>query len=235
MAVMQMQSVSPMLRRGRLGLLSMMLLAVVFTAGCEGVAFLAGMGGERVPAQYKIPDRPTLVMVEDPDNALGDPRLSRLIASHVGFHLEENRAVRRGVVSQSDLAELAERLDEDYRRMPIDRIGQQLGADQVIHVLIDEVDLVFEPGVYRPTAYAEVKVIDAAESRRLFPLARRMDADGGPAPGLRIQSQLSHRVSGEADTSLEAMLLQALAEQMGREIAQVFYDHQRLEGGSQLP
>lgn len=222
-------------RGGRLTVLGVMLLAVVSAIGCEGVAFLASMGGEKVKARYELPDRPTLVMVEDPDNVMGDPTLSRLIASHVSFHLRENKAVKQEVISQRDLADLANRLDEDYRRMPIDRIGQQLGADQVIHILIDKVDLERAPGVYRPTAFAEVKVIDAAESRRLFPPVRRLDVGDGHAPGLRLQTQLHHRTNANQDASYHAVLMKALAEQMSVEVAQLFYDHRRLEGGERLP
>ncbi|MEX0655427.1 MAG: hypothetical protein WD534_01860 [Phycisphaeraceae bacterium] len=213
-------------------MVALALLALTLT-GCEAFSYLSTMGGEKVSAVYPLADRPTLVMVEDPDNALGDPTLSRVIANHVNHHLSENEAVQSTLVSQAELVALAERLDEEYRQMPIDRVGQQLGAEQVVHVLIDRVQLTSAPGMYRPTAQVEVKVIDAAESRRLFPSANRVEDRSAP-PGHRLQTQMDYIADNGGGAGVEPAMMRALAEQVALDVAQLFYDHREAEPGSRL-
>lgn len=213
---------------------ALLLTAALASAGCEGFAFLAALGGETVPAMYELQDRPTLIMVEDPHNALGDASLNRLIASHADHHLRDHEVLSEPAVPQGELAALAERLGDAYARTPIDEVGQALEAEQVIHVLIDSVSLQAAPGVYRPTVTAEVRVIDAVESRRLFPASRRVEDPDSRPPGHPIRTQLTYRTDETEARALEVSLKRALAERLGEDVAQVFYKHKRALSGEQL-
>ena len=58
---------------------------IITTPGCAGFGFLAHLvgAGEKIPASYKLADRPTAILVDDPDNALGAPALPGVIANNI--------------------------------------------------------------------------------------------------------------------------------------------------------
>ena len=63
--------------------------------GCAGGGFLAYLfgGGESIPAAYFLEDRPTLVLVDDPNSVLGSaslPGVELLDEDEVTVELESN-------------------------------------------------------------------------------------------------------------------------------------------------
>lgn len=208
--------------------------AALGSAGCEAIAFLGAMGGEKVKAQYKLPNRPTLVMVEDPERHLGNPTLNSVAAANAAFHLKQNQALTAPLIDQAELTALEARLGQEYARTPIDQVGRLLGAEQVVHVQVDSVSMQTAPGVYRPTAIVQVKVIDVADGERLFPEAPRFTNPNAPPPGHRVKAQLSVRSAGTDGRGTTAVLAQSLAEEIGHTVARLFYDHKKPEPGSTL-
>lgn len=216
------------------GLWVALVLALGSLGGCNIIGFFANVAAtEQVPARYTLPVRPTLVLVDDPTNALGDPGLSGLIASKVGQDLTARRLVS-SVVDPRRTTELAAQMGPDWLRVPADQVGRQLGAAQVIHVHIVSASLAREPGVFVPSALVYVKVIDTSTGKRLFPSA---DSTEWPEPstppelavgarGYPLRVLMSYRVAGERDPQAVILeLRRSLAERIGRDVARLFYQH----------
>lgn len=197
-------------------------------SGCQMVGYALGLGTERVPAEYELEDRPTLVMVEDPAEHLGDPALPGVLARSVEHGLQDNRVLRRNEpIPQSELRAVADELGDDYPQTPIDRLGRLVEAEQVIHVTVREVSMLRQQGLYEPTIELEVKVIDADDSRRLFPELEPFAAGDGPAPGHRFTSQMQITMSDRADQGMQARLGRELAQHAGRDVARLFHSWRR--------
>ena len=217
--------------------LTALLLAglVASSAGCEIFSFLAALGGQAVEAEYKLADRPTLVMVDDPDNLLGHSSLAGLMAQTVGRKLQQAEVLTEEtrLVSQQELHDLAQQLGEDYRLTQTVQVGRLLDAEQVIHVRVRSVDLTRAPGVYQPKMTVEVKVLDAAESKRLFPQSLEFDEQWNNQ-GYMLSTQTPVRTPEMTDNGIRANLTRELAVHTAVHIAQLFYKHKRPEPGSTL-
>lgn len=204
-----------------------LLVAFCLLAGCEGPAFIASTlaGKDKIKAIATLPDRPTLVMVDDPHQALGNPTLAGVVAGHIAYHLRENGAITTPFVSQIKLAEVRDRLGDEYRNTPIDQIGRLAGADQVIYVNIESAALQPAPSYYRPTALLELKVVDAVESKRLFPEPPPIIEAGAPSRGRTMEVSFRYKGLEAESAGQDAMLARKLAERVGREVARLFFDY----------
>ena len=220
--------------------LLLLLAMLLAAAGCEALGFVASLGGEKVKAVYELPVRTTLVVVDDPTQQFSSPVLSGVVAYNFNFHLEQNilkpdaKQAKPLVVSQRVLAAIRAELDDEYASTPIDTLGKLAEAEQVIYVLIESAKLQTAPNVYRPTALARVKVIDVAKGTRLFPQPRPFPDPAAPPPGHPVRVQMSASTGDPNGRGLDAMLAHGLAEQLGQQIAQVFYEHKKPEPGHTL-
>ncbi len=218
---------SPTARRPGYARLGLLLLVCLACAGCEGPGFVAYViaGPSKVKAKYLLAPRPTLVIVDDPDNMLGDPNNPAVVGANVGFNLKENEVLLPElVVSQDHLSVLAAQMGDRYMATPIDQIGQRLKAEQVIHVRVRSTRMQSDNTYYQPTAEVEVKVIDALTGKRLFPA----DDSANPkpnAPGEPMTIQLKRQTLDETRRHALPMLARSLAERVGLEVAGLFYDH----------
>jgi hypothetical protein len=209
----------------------LLVVTTLSMAGCAGPGFLAHVikGPDQVDAIYPLPAGKTLVIVDDPDRAIGDPNLPAVIATNVGFHLDQSESLIDvvEVIPQDRLSGLAARMGNDYFATPIDRIGAQLGADQVVHVQIRSVSMRVAASYYRPTAVIEVKVVSARDGARLFPKAKIDTHSNTRPPGMLMTVQLRHQTADEGRRDTGTLLSRRLAERIGLEVAQLFYDHQK--------
>jgi hypothetical protein len=207
-------------------------LATLALGGCEAPAILARAvaGADKVKAIYKIPDRPTLVLVDDPANRLGDSTLQGVLAANVAFHLQEDGAVKT-LIDQAQVSRLAYRLGKEFARMPIDRIGREVGADQVISVYVHSVTLGDVPGVYTPVGVVDVKVIACDTGQRLFPLGGDTRSQEEAPPGHRLATKLTRESSDNPRYGNPQMLRRHLAQRLGQDTAWLFYDHRLPEAG----
>lgn len=217
--------------------LGVLLLALLIAplGGCALFGYFASIFGEAVPAEYKLADRPTLVMVDDPDNHLDHASRRGQVAQVVGRKLKQEKVLagKTRLVPPSELRDLEAQLGESYARTPIVQIGRLLDAEQVIHVRVREVDLMRAPGVYEPRMTAEVKVLDAEASRRLFPRAVEMEHQWN-SQGRMLSASTPVRTPNTHDSGIRTELMRELAMHTGVRIAQLFYKHQRAEPGATL-
>jgi len=185
---------------------------------------------------YKLIDVPTLILVDDPGMKFQDPNASSRIADQIAFHL-----MKEGALSKSDLVpadtvnRLIVSLADEYSRTPIDVIGREVGAEQVIHVHVSEVDIMTGPQVMKPTAKLVVKVIATpADGRayRLFPATRPNASTNDTAPkvnGYPVVASLEERYGVDLNAGNTRMVLATLADKAGRAAARAFFNSMQEE------
>ncbi len=211
------------LRRG-LEVLALGLL-ILAAAGCEGASFLTeAVMGRTEKAKFKIDDRPTLVLVDDPRMLLGDRALAMQVASNIGFALQQEEVVTT-IVPLEDLMKLQATLGDDFPNTPVSRIGRELGAAQVIHVHIESIDFGRDPGMIKPIAVTQVKLIESEGGARLFPVI--VEGEAAPvvalgAPGYPVKTELWFRQQ-EDERSIPA-IRRKLAEHIARDVGRLFHD-----------
>ncbi len=124
---------------------------------------------------------------------------------------------------------LTRQRDRNERLLPIEAIGEIVGAEQVIYV--EMVSFVGSPDGFTPRASAvcRVKVIDVANRTRVF-----------PAPDAEEPWQLVSVTTRAVDLELyrtpagRRQIEQMLAERLGDRVAKLFYRHVPDELGSRL-
>jgi hypothetical protein len=204
-------------------------LAVLLSVlpGCAGVGFLTTMasGGEQVPAKYELARRPTLVLVDDPQQLLGRPAMARQVAANARFHLREQSALSKALLVPGDrLMRVRRELGADYPSTPIAAVGRRTDAEQVIHVLVRSASLQYGGPVYRPRATVEVKVVEAKGGDRLFPKGQS-EIEGLSPRGYPVRSVLDARHTEGGDRTNPVMMRRELARRVGRDVARLFYAH----------
>ena len=194
--------------------------------GCEVFGYIAqGFSDHDVKAVHELPDRPTLVIVDDPTGSLGSAGTAVAIASRIGFELTEAQVVSV-VVDQSLLIDLARQLGDEYGRTPIDQLGRHLGAAQVVYVHMESVAAKRQGTLMDLTAYLGVKVVDVEAGRRVFP-AGGVETDAGADPGRGWPMAVTVRDMGAAVQSQaqQQQLVVQLADEVGSQVAELFYAH----------
>ncbi len=205
-----------------------MLLVVI--PGCQQLGWLAGgVVPEYIQPVYLIQPRTTLVLADDPQNGLGDPALTSVLAQQVEKQLLTAKAVPT-VIEQEQVTRLIRLHGQRFGQMPVDQVGRELGAQQVIHVTVVGSTLGEEPGLIRPAATAMVKVIDVQERRRLFPPSEPSDAmvqREGETAGYPVNVRLRYRTMGREAHSMLPMIRQALAIDLGNKAGQLFFKRKK--------
>jgi hypothetical protein len=201
------------------------ILASAFTAcvltilaGCQlaGVV-LSAMPPPDIPARYEIADQPTLIFVDDPADIVPALPLMGQIAHHAGLLLKNEKVVTQ-IIDPSSVDALRFK-HSDFSTWSVTRVGQELGAKQVIYVMVERFQLVGPDQFYEPVVWMRVKLIDVQSGRRLFP-----EQDG---PGDPVQSAVMLRKTVESGTpGGEQALSRQLAQQAGEDVARVFFKHQ---------
>jgi hypothetical protein len=221
--------------RLRLLLLSLAALPLLLLAGSEAAAYVAQAAVDpKIPALYDIEDRPTLIVVDDPRKLMGDPAMTGVIADQISLELRQGKALKT-VIDPLKLRDEQIRLGDAYEATALDQLGRTLGAEQVIHVQVEDVQLQGAPGVLKPRGLTRVKLIDTQKGKRLFPPAQTGEAKSGVSPQPRGQPVLSELFYQQLSQDTRAELnrvVRELAVRMGRDAAYVFYDHPKRPVGA---
>ncbi len=99
-------------------------------------AYLLG-GPPKRDAQHELADRPTVVFVDDRNNAIPHNalRVRRAIANKVSVDLMEQE-ILTDAISPGDTMAMARERDREDTLLPIEAIGEAAGAEQVIYVVM---------------------------------------------------------------------------------------------------
>jgi len=230
--------IKPALRLAIAGCLG--LAALLTQTGCEGVAAAAVVFRDTdIKAVYTLPDRSMAVLVDDPKNQLRDVNGPGRVIANTTYHLHQNR--RKASLSQeteifgvSDLRALQREVGaSDFATMPVDEVGRRLGAEMVLYAEVLSAGARVAGELYKPNAIVEVKLINAEDGRRIWP---NPGSDlGGPGPGFVKQIEEEYETTDITNRDIEFELMRKLAEEIGKEIAQLFYKHRGVEPGDKLP
>ncbi len=192
-------------------------------------AYIIG-GQDKVPAQYALADRPTVVFVDDPNNLLPDRSLRRLIGDKIAQELMVRKLVTTTISSADALA--VSRRESYGRKMAIDAIGRAVGAEQVVFVDMVAFSLSPEGITPRPSGACQIKVIDATNRERLFPTedGTFRNTSGFPVQvAMREVSLEQYRTS-----SSRRRIREQLANEIAGQVTKVFYRHVPRELGRNL-
>jgi hypothetical protein len=221
-------------RATRIG--GLFLLLLVAATGCKDLGFVADMiVPETVPPAHKIKKQRTAILIDDPRHLLVDPSLTGVVAERIAYELARKNALRKDdIIPYRKVRDLEASLGEAYGTTPVDRIGKELGAQQVIHVNIEAVELGTAPGVVQPSAAAAVKVIDAANSKRIFPVdATTRDLEGLAASnrGELVVVEERYILKADMQPGEPGVIMRQLADTLGRRIARLFYRYRTNDRG----
>lgn len=207
--------------RARTSLL--LVFASAIMAGCAPMQlFEILISPQKVKPVFKLQSVKTLIMVDDPRGELGSPMNAAVLADRVMRDLKAKKVVA-DFVPLTELNALKEKLGRQYVRAPIDQIGRQLTADQVIYVKVRSLSLEAAPTMLQPTATLSIKVIDVLRGRRVFPAS-----DEGSAPAaMSYESRMHYRFEDEQAPSNNAQIMREFAERIGRDTARLFYAYEK--------
>ena len=198
-------------------------IAFAALGGCAVVGFFGNaIFPEKVKAVYRLADRSTAIVVDDPWNLLDDPALLYEIGHGISVELV-SRHVLAQIVPAEKLVQLASRLGDEFDRMPMDRVGKEIGAEQVLHVNIQSVMV----GQIRMNLVCQVRVIDVKRSARLFPAIVQRQGKTSPIAAGTITVELIHRPTSEMSPGTRLMANRELARRVSVEVARLFHDHER--------
>jgi hypothetical protein len=178
-------------------------------------------GPPTIDAEYKLPDRTTVVFVDDRRNILADFAIRRYIGDKVSEHLLGARVVT-DAISTGDALSVAGK-EQAGALMPIEQIGKEVGAAQIIYIELLKFSLEAPNG--QPTAIAElqVKVTDVENHARMFPGTSEADDPRymivSLPPDQAFQPMLGRSARREAEYTL--------AEMVADQVAKLFYEHER--------
>lgn len=209
-------------------------IALLSATGCEYAGFVTQVFfPEKTPAVFDLPPVPTAILVDDTNHQLGDANHTGVIAQRMFFDfIKGEKLTAEQTIDYRFVRNLEAKLGDDFARTPVDLIGKKLGADQVIHVNIDYIQMSIQPGIIEPKAIVTLKVIDTVNAVRLFPPPSSItDIEGLETSkrGYRITVELPRSVMMEIDRSTHNLMLRKLAEQIGFEASRIFYEHLKEE------
>lgn len=204
----------------RLALIAALALCAALGAGCNilGPVFFFAHGPPRVPALHELPrERPTVVLVDDPDNRIGSRQFRIEMAQVVEERLLAKQKVRTVIESEQLMRVLARERAES--RMTIGEVGRAVGAEVVIWIGVQSFELLQDSENIAPRASLRVKVLDVVAEERLWPdeqshhdLIVSMPRRAGEAP----------RTASE-----RRRLMSELAQYAGRAVAELFYTEEK--------
>lgn len=213
-----------------------LLMAALSLAGCNIISGVVAITAppELVEAKYELPDKKTLIVIDDRLGLINNESMLRRIGTAAQAALEAEEVVTEGFVSHDKLTAYREELGEKYDTTSLAALGNRLEAKQVIHAEVVAYQMEVGGGVVRPAIVMTVKVFDMDTLVRMFP------ASTGQGSGLNtgrtafpIQTRLT---SEDLSSSSAAMSIAAreLADTAGRDLGRLFFDWRMPERGSTL-
>lgn len=205
-----------------------LLVAPLAFAGCNYLMPAAYIieGPPKEPARYELPRRKTVVYVDDQANRMTRAALRVAVGEEVGTALLQQALVPE-VVSTKDAVAYARKVDTSDKQVSIRKIGEAVGAEQVVYVNIEDYRISADGATPRPAAVVSVKVIDVGSGARLWPDG----TDAGERLIVRTREMSTDLYSSSAG---RRKVEDELAKQVGEDIAKLFYEHEKRELGGNL-
>jgi hypothetical protein len=205
-----------MARRAALIAGSVAVLAGLAACNIVAPAVLIIEGRGSIPAAYELPELSTMIYVDDRSSQLPRSSLRRTISTEVGQRLIDQKVLVDVVDPRGAMA--AAKQEQPTQPMTIEELGEIAGVQQVVYVEIRR----FPPRsavVAQPVAVATVKVIEVGrEEPRTWP---------PEASGQQVTARLTYELASQPSSSELRRVQDELAAELGKEIAWLFYKHER--------
>ncbi|MBL0927471.1 MAG: hypothetical protein IBJ11_07450 [Phycisphaerales bacterium] len=190
-------------------------------AGCNVVAGAAYLveGPPKIERVFELQkDRTTVVFVDDVNNRIPRRSLRDLIGRAAEEEMLAQKVVAEGKMLSSVSARRAASNETSENRLSIADVGRRVGADVVVHVSMDTWALAQE-GAMRPTATANVRIIDARKNERIWPAEN----------AYRLNVEIADLQQGGTSFSASdrSAMEEKLARRFGLQIARMFYTYER--------
>lgn len=195
-----------------------LIAGVLSACNILGPAMIIAEGPPKTKAQYTLPkERVTVVFIDDRRSYLPRRNLRDAIAGEASQRLLDNKAVMTVVNPRDAAAGVA----GERNNAPIDLVTLTTNskAEIMVYATIDDFQLFPDRETFQPTAVVRVKVIDAkAAEPRIWPEERE-------GKKLVIQMPISSG-AGPKSAAEKVNAETMLAQEVGRSIAEVFYEHE---------
>lgn len=199
-------------------------------AGCNVIVPVAYVleGPGRIPAEYVLRDTSTAVFIDDSDNDFPRTALRAIVGVEITQQLIDNQALApTQLVDARDVIGLVRAIETNGKQASIERIGREAGVEQVIYVKLDGFALTLDGVTPRPTAVCSVKVLDLASGIRVYPI--------DDSKGRETVAQLREVDPALFETFAKSRIIEDdLAMRLGRNVAQIFFEHDRVDLGENL-
>lgn len=189
-------------------------------------------GPGKIDAEFNLPNKKTVVFVDDPLNILPRTALRTAIGDAVSFDLMQREILTATVATRDAIAVSRTGAGANANKLlSIEAIARALDASQVIYIrptIFDVAGRSDTQGI-RPTASVRVKVIDVDTKERVYPGADVMHEGREVTASVR-ESDTSVLRTRAGRTQVE----DALAKKVAVEVGQLFYEHDRIDLGENL-
>lgn len=218
------------------GLFSLAAVSLLLVQGCSLMGGLAQAFAppELVEARYALPDKRTLIVVEDRQQLIEDQGVTARIAATARAALEAEQVVSPdNFVSQAELSAYRAELGEAFGDKSLAGLGLALGARQVIHAEVVGYQMDLGGDVVRPAIALSVKVFDMDERQRVFPTE---DARTGTDTGEAVYPVLTRGDPRNLSNleSARAGVRRELANLAGRDLGRLFFDWRKPKPGTDV-
>ncbi len=167
-------------------------------------------------AMYQLQNVPTVVFVDDRRNVMHPVRLRRVVAEQITDVLLEKNLLKT-MIAPRDVMRVSAMNDKYNSPMPVAELGRAVGASVVIYVEMTAFGLTSDGQTANPRASCNVRVIDAVDNIRLFPIET-----SSFSVNERMNKVGPNRVTNSSDAR---ELAEELAVLMGEGVSKVFYEH----------
>ncbi|MBN2210668.1 MAG: hypothetical protein JW709_04655 [Sedimentisphaerales bacterium] len=200
----------------------MILLGLAITGGCGPLygIFVAPLTPPKtVDAEFDISDKQLLIWVdlavaEDEQSTV----LRREIAEELGTLLKANKAIA-GIVDYEKVMRFR-RQHDDAMTWPIQKLGQELGGDYVLYVLVNQLDTRHEIGqdFFEGHLAGACKLIESSTGQRVWPVSQA-----------QRPFTIAKDFVEEAGPTYERRLIKDMSKDLAAQVGPCFYKH-KVEG-----
>lgn len=194
--------------------------APLLVGGCNiiGPAYILVAGPPKTDALHTLEkEAKTVIFVDDQGSNLPRRSLRATISDRVERELMAQKVVNTLVASsaiqQVAMQDAADNLSDNAT------LGKAVGADLVVHVLVESFTMSPDNATYQPFASGFVRVVDARTGKRVWP--------AGEPNGYRLAMQLPIKRGVVPKSASElARAQEDLASNFGLAVSRLFYKHE---------
>jgi len=199
--------------------LSSLLVLSMILGGCKYATLLVTDPRQMIEAKYKMAKgKKIAVLVDDYLSPINNPDMKKDLAMLISDGLIQAQAVRAGDMISTDKVYETPKESPDGKKLSIQRIGKDVGADYVIYVNIIDFNLQSDPEnpLIKPKAKAFVKLVEVSTGERLWPI----DMSGEP---IEATSRVANDIASEATDTTK--WTQELIDTLASQTVGMFFDH----------